>query len=83
MEIYCSCFGCMKSKQIILLDLKGCIVSDFSSELIFKSIGLKYNIFFKKDVCWNQNRTKPLLIGDLFILHAFFLKLLEMKLVLY
>lgn len=68
MEIYCSCFICAKFKQIILLDLKGCIVSDFRSELQFKSIGLEYGIFFfQKDPSWNQNRTKPLLVGDLFI----------------
>jgi len=42
MGIYCSC---VKSKQIILLDFKGCVVSDLSTEVKFKSISIKCSIF--------------------------------------
>lgn len=82
MEIYCSCFICVKSKQIILLDLKGCMVSGFSSELQFKSIGLKYGIFKKKKTCLGTRTEQNPYWLETCLFSVLFLKLLEVKLVL-
>lgn len=49
----------MKSKQIILLHLKGCMLSDFSSELKFKSIGWKCSVFLNETYLWTITEQTP------------------------
>lgn len=49
----------MKSKQIILLHLKGCMLSDFSSELKFKSIGWKCSVFLSETYLWTITEQTP------------------------